>query len=229
MNPQNGEVYAMGSSPSFDPSIFTQPVLPQAEYNQLTNPANGDPLLNRAIRSAGPTGSTFKPITATAALMSGVWAPDQTFDDTGQYCFSGECRHNAGHAVDGTLDLQSAIEVSSDDFFYHLGVLTNVSNPVTQPNGAALQEWASKFGIGHRTGIDLPGVLVRHPADARRGARRSTSWKRNATTSPTQRRCFQTIRTTSYPVADEGWRSTRSRTGRSATTRTWPSARATCR
>ena len=155
MNPQNGQIYAMGSYPTFNPSIFTKPVS-YAEYKALTNPNGGDPLLNRAIQSAGPTGSTFKPITATAALESGAWTTSDIFDDTGQFCFSGQCRHNAGAAVDGNLDLVNALRVSSNDFFYNLGVLTN-ADPTTHPSGGPLDYWARKFGIGRPTGVDLPG------------------------------------------------------------------------
>ena len=152
MNPVNGQIYAMGSLPTFDPNIFTKPV-PESVYLALNNPASNYPLLNRAIQSVGPTGSTFKPITATAALESSAWSVDDVFDDTGQYCFSGQCRHNAGNAVDGSLQLVDAIRVSSDDFFYNLGVLTN--NPA--PNGGALQYWAHQYGIGRQTGVDIGG------------------------------------------------------------------------
>ncbi len=155
MNPQDGEVYAMGSAPTFDPSIFTKPISDSA-YKALINPDNGYPLVNRAIDSQGPTGSTFKVITATAALQSGVWSPGDTYDDAGQFCIDGECRHNAGGAANGVLDLVNAIRVSSDVFFYNLGALLN-ANPVTDPNGGALQQWARNFGIGQATEIDLPG------------------------------------------------------------------------
>jgi penicillin-binding protein 2 len=155
MNPVNGQVYALGSVPSFDPTVFTH-TLSESTYKSLTNANGGDPLLNRAIQSAGPTGSTFKPITATAALQSGDWSTGDIFDDTGQYCVSGQCRHNAGNAVDGSLDLVNAIRVSSDDFFYNLGVKTNV-DPYQHPGGGPLDQWARNFGIGRPTGIDLPG------------------------------------------------------------------------
>jgi penicillin-binding protein 2 len=154
MNPQNGSVYAMGSLPTFDPNIFTKPV-PQSVYDQLNNAASNYPLINRAIQSAGPTGSTFKPITATAALESGNWLVDDTYDDTGQYCFPNDpadCLHNAGHVANGVLKLVDAIRVSDDVFFYHLGALMNDDVPL----GGALQTWARKFGIGQATGIDLP-------------------------------------------------------------------------
>ena len=159
MNPDNGEVYAMGSYPTFNPTVFTK-ALSEATYKNLTNPNKGDPLLNRAIQSAGPTGSTFKPITATAALESGNWSTSDIFDDTGSFCFPGttDCLHNAGHAVDGSLDLVNALRVSSDDFFYNLGYRTN-GDPLTHPGGGPLDQWAHMFGIGRKTGVDLPGEL----------------------------------------------------------------------
>ncbi|MBV9942821.1 MAG: penicillin-binding protein 2 [Solirubrobacterales bacterium] len=152
MNPENGQIYAMGSLPTYNANLFTRPV-PQSVYDTHFGPTSGDPLVNRADQGAGPTGSTFKPLTATAALESGVWTTSSIFDDTGQFCISGQCRHNAGNAVDGSLDLLNAIKVSSDDFFYNLGALTN--SPA--PNGGALQHWAHLYGIGRKTGIDLPG------------------------------------------------------------------------
>jgi penicillin-binding protein 2 len=151
MNPDNGQVYAMGSLPTYNANLFTKPV-PYSVYNQQFGANSGDPQVNRAYQSAGPTGSTFKSITATAALESGVWSTSDIFDDTGQFCISGQCRHNAGMAVDGSLDLENAIKVSSDDFFYNLGALTNSA----APKGGALQHWASLYGIGRTTGIDLP-------------------------------------------------------------------------
>lgn len=153
MNPDNGLIYAMGSLPTFDPNIFTKPV-PQSVYDQLNSSSSGYPLFNRAIQSVGPTGSTFKPITATAALQSGVWNVDDTYDDTGQFCEGGGlCRRNAGGAAYGVLNLTEAIHVSDDVFFYNLGALLNSQ----APQGGALQHWARMFGIGRPTGVDLGG------------------------------------------------------------------------
>jgi penicillin-binding protein 2 len=128
--------------------------VPTSVYNAEFGPNShsGDPQVNRAYQSAGPSGSTFKPITSTAALESGVWSTSSIFDDTGQFCISNQCRHNAGNAVDGSLDLENALRVSSDDFFYNLGALTN--SPA--PSGGPLQKWAHLYGIGRKTGIDLP-------------------------------------------------------------------------
>jgi penicillin-binding protein 2 len=151
LNPDNGQVYAMGSLPTYNANLFTKPV-PFSVYRAQFGQNSGDPQVNRAYQSAGPSGSTFKPITATAALEAGVWSTTSIFDDTGQFCISGQCRHNAGNAVDGSLDLLNALKVSSDDFFYNLGALTN--SPA--PHGGPLQHWAHLYGIGRRTGIDLP-------------------------------------------------------------------------
>ncbi|HWF50846.1 MAG TPA: penicillin-binding protein 2 [Solirubrobacteraceae bacterium] len=156
MDPQNGQIYGMGSLPSYDPNIFTKPIS-QSAYNGLISATSGDPLNNRAVDGLYPTGSTFKPITATAALMSGTWSLADTYDDTGQYCFSqgGLCLHNSGNVANGVLDLVSAIRVSDDVFFYNLGAKLNV-DPSTHPLGGPLQQWARLFGIGKSTGIDLP-------------------------------------------------------------------------
>jgi penicillin-binding protein 2 len=155
MDPQNGQIYAMGSLPTFNPNIFTK-ALSAKTYQQLNNPSSDYPLLNRATQSVGPTGSTFKPITATAALESGVWSLDQTYDDTGQFCLGGECRHNSGGVANGVVNLVQAIRVSDDVFFYNLGALTNSQ----RPQGGALQKWARLYGIGRLTGVDLGGEVA---------------------------------------------------------------------
>jgi penicillin-binding protein 2 len=157
MNPENGEVYAMGSLPEVSPGIFTHP-LSKAAYDQINSVASNYPLINRAIQTAGPDGSTFKPITATAALQSRAWSVNEPFDDTGQFCQGALCRHNSGGAAYGVVTLPKAIQVSSDVFFYNLGALTNV-DPIAHPNGGALQSWAHLYGIGRKTGIDLGGEI----------------------------------------------------------------------
>jgi penicillin-binding protein 2 len=157
MNPENGQIYAMGSNPSFDPNIFTHP-LTSAQYTARFGASSGSPLIDRAIQSAGPSGSTFKPITATAALQSGAWSVGSTFDDTGAFTIDGQTRKNAGNASYGVLDLVNALRVSSDVFFYNLGALTN-ADPNAHPNGGALQQWARSYGIGRPTAVDLGGEL----------------------------------------------------------------------
>ncbi len=153
LNPQNGEVYAMGSYPTFDPNDFTKPIS-QKKFDALFGPSKGYPLINRAIQGAYPTGSTFKGISSIAALESGAWSLGEIYDDTGVYINgTGDTRHNAGNAAYGAVDLTQAIMVSSDNFFYNIGRLLNVD----KPGGGPLQRWAYRLGMGHRTGIDLGG------------------------------------------------------------------------
>lgn len=152
MDIKNGEIRALGSSPSFDPNVFSKQIK-QSDYSRLTSDANGAPLLNRATQGGYPTGSTFKPITAVAALESGVISPDTPYTDGGSFPLpGGKVLHNAGNAAYGTLSLRRALQVSSDVFFYHLGYELNGAG-----NGQQLQKWASALGIGRNTGIDLPG------------------------------------------------------------------------
>src|SRR3954447_7391831 len=150
MNVHNGEVMALGSQPSFDPNIFSK-VIRQSDYRRLSDPANGAPLTNRATQGGYPTGSTFKLITATAGLQSGVFTPDTVLFDGGSLTVGGVTFKNAGGGGNGALSLRQALTVSSDVFFYQLGRDLNGS--------LNLQRWAHRLGLGRRTGIDLPGEL----------------------------------------------------------------------
>ncbi len=101
IDPQNGSVYAMGSLPTYHPSVFTHP-FSQKVYSQDFGKNSGDPLDNRAISGELPNGSTFKPITATAALESGDWSIDQTYDDTGVYKYNLSEPCTFGNITNGT-------------------------------------------------------------------------------------------------------------------------------
>jgi penicillin-binding protein 2 len=151
MNARNGEVVALGSSPSFDPNIFAKVIRP-SDYKRLSAAENGAPLSNRAIQGLYPTGSTFKLITATAALQGGLITPDTAQFDGGSLQVGGVTFKNAGGGGHGALALRTALTVSSDVFFYRLGLEANGAG-----NGLLLQRWAHRLGLGRRTGIDLPG------------------------------------------------------------------------
>jgi penicillin-binding protein 2 len=152
LDPRNGQVLAIGSSPTFDPNKFAKP-LTQREYSALegSGTASG-PLTDRAVNGAYPTGSTFKPITAMAALEAGVITPSEGLG-AGQCIYvSTEPFCNAGHAEYGAVGLVDALKVSSDTYFFEVGERSN-------SHGSVIQEMASKLGIGHPTGIDLPSEL----------------------------------------------------------------------
>ena len=147
---RNGEVLALGSHPSFDPNLFSR-VVRESDYRRLTADENGAPLTNRAVSAGYPTGSTFKLITATAALQEGFITPETVQVDGGSITVGGVTFKNAGDAVHGALALRQALTVSSDVFFYLLGQDMNNTG-----DGQALQQWARRLGIGRQTGIDLP-------------------------------------------------------------------------
>jgi penicillin-binding protein 2 len=148
MNVHNGEVLALGSQPSFDPSIFTKP-LSQKRLNALSSEELGKPLFNRAIQGGYPTGSTFKLVTAIAALESGHITPETPLNDPGSLTVGGQIFRNAGDVAHGALALREALTVSSDVFFYQLGQYMD-------EKGMPLQKWGRRLGIGRNTGIDLP-------------------------------------------------------------------------
>jgi len=152
LDPRDGEVLAMGSNPSYDPAVLSRPIT-QKRLEQLFGPDAGSPRFNRAIGGLYPTGSTFKPITAFAALSQGIITPSTPINDPG--CIEiGAAKQsfcNAGKEVNGTLSLPRAIQVSSDVFFYTLG---RDLNPL---DGQPLQKMAHRLGLGEPTGVDLPG------------------------------------------------------------------------
>jgi penicillin-binding protein 2 len=154
MNAQDGEILAMGSAPTFDPSIFTHPIT-QSQYHALTSRKTDAPLANRAIQGLYPTGSTFKPITATAALQDHLIGANTIFNDTGSLKLDNNLTvHNAGHAINGPINMTDALKVSSDVYFYNLGLHAKASG-----NGGQIQDWARQYGLGQRTGIDLPSEV----------------------------------------------------------------------
>jgi penicillin-binding protein 2 len=153
LDPQSGEVLALGSHPTFDPSIFTKPITEQ-RYKALIGDGGGEgPIFNRAISGAYPTASTFKAITALAGLDKHLIEPGTTIDDPGCIQVGEIERCNAKHQAYGSVDLTKALQVSSDVYFYKLGM-------AAYSHGHALiQRWARKLGLDRPTGIDLPGEI----------------------------------------------------------------------
>ena len=151
LDPRDGAVLAMASSPTFNPNDCI-PRLTAAVYSTLTNaPAKRGQ--NRAISEAYAPGSTFKPITALAALATG-WLPDDEYDCVGVYQLGPwklRCWDYYGH---GPINLRQALEQSCNTFFCNIGSAIGTN---------ALIETARAFGLGACTGIDLgeetPGVV----------------------------------------------------------------------
>jgi penicillin-binding protein 2 len=147
MNIHTGQILGMGSNPTYDPSVWTKP-MDQKEYEALSSEEDGEPLFNRATEASYPTGSTYKLMTALAALENGVITGNTVIDDNGYIELGGQKFENSEGEVNGPISLVHALQVSSDVFFYELGRKMNGTNE--------LQEWSHKMGIGDPSGIDLP-------------------------------------------------------------------------
>ena len=152
LDPRDGSVLALGSYPTVNPSILSKP-FSQATADRLFGDSGGAPLFNRAIGGSYPTGSTFKPITALAAMGTGVVQPSDVIDDNGciKIGTAGQEACNAGKEALGPVNMTSALSKSSDVYFYTMGQRLNALA------GQPLQKWARRVGLGHRTGIDTPG------------------------------------------------------------------------
>ena len=152
LDPRSGEVLAMASNPTFDPTLFTKP-LTDARYKALVGDDDDGPgaIFNRAISGSYPSASTFKPITALAALEKDIVTPSTTIVDGGCVQVAEAERCNAKDQAYGVVDLAKALQVSSDVYFYKLGVSTFFRG------GSLIQKWARALGLDEATGIDLPG------------------------------------------------------------------------
>ena len=150
MNVRNGQMVALGSTPSFDPNIFSKIIRPR-DFKRLSSEELGKPLFNRATQGGYPTGSTYKLITSVAGLEGGIITPDTVQYDGGSITVGGIRFQNAGGVSHGPVALRKALTVSSDVYYYLIGREAN-----GQGDGLLMQRWARKLGIGRPTGIDMP-------------------------------------------------------------------------
>ncbi len=161
LKPDSGEILALESLPSFDPNIFSMGIA----YNDWKSLMEDKkkPMLNRAIQSQYPPGSTFKIITAIAAIEEGIIHPDTKVNCTGginygRWTFG--CWKKGGH---GMVDFHKAIVESCDVYFYEVGKRLGIDK---------IYKYATAFGLGRETGIELM------PVKERRGLIPSTEWKK---------------------------------------------------
>src|SRR5256714_6744226 len=153
MDPNNGEILALASAPTFDPNLFSQRITTKegrAEYLKLLNDPD-HPLLNRAIQGRYPPGSTWKPLMATAGLQQGAI----TIANSNLVCGGGITIGNkftrcmgGNH---GSPNVHFAIEHSCDGYFYRLGLKMKLEG---------IQAMVSEFDLDKRTGIDLPHEVI---------------------------------------------------------------------
>ncbi len=149
MDPQTGAVRAMASRPNFDPNIFSDGPT-TAQWNSLNRPEA--PMLNRAFQGFPPA-STFKIVTTIAGIESGQLNENSTVPTVGSFCYYGQCY--ADHGSFGSIGFPFALGVSSNSFFYKVGLMVGPDE---------LFKAARRMGYGSRTGSELaaeesPGLL----------------------------------------------------------------------
>jgi len=145
MDPWNGGILAMASYPEFNPNDFASDNSKMvARY--LLDPT--DPLFNNAIGAATPTGSTFKMVTGSAALTEGVVKPNEVVYDSGAWNCGGLLLRDIASGGLGSTTFVPALAASSDGFFYQMAWRLQLPR---------LTKYARLYGIGERSGIDLPG------------------------------------------------------------------------
>ncbi len=146
MNPKTGEILAMISRPSYDPTVFSRGISSELWKNLLDNP--GRPLRDKTIQDHYPPGSVFKPITAITGLQEGVITPSTKHLCTGSMRVGNRryhCHRRGGH---GEVSLARAIELSCDIYFYKVALKLKSVDQIAK--------WAKLFGLGEKTKIRLP-------------------------------------------------------------------------
>ncbi|WPB56809.1 penicillin-binding protein 2 [Xylophilus sp. GOD-11R] len=170
IDPNTGEILAFVSKPTFDPNLFVDGI--DQESWAALNESYDRPLLNRALRGTYPTGSTYKPFMGLAGLETGKRTPGTVINDPGFYMFAGH-RFGSPEGYLGGVDLQRAIMLSSNVYFYSLANELGVD---------AIHDFMAPLGFGQVTGIDLPGEVT--------GVLPSTDWKRRTYKRPEQRKWY---------------------------------------
>jgi len=156
LDPHDGSIRALASAPTYRPSLFVgrvrQKALDVAGLTPRTAKGANYPALDRGINAAYPPGSTFKPVTAIAAMQEHILQPFEPLACTGSYEKNGTTFKNWDPFVNEAMTLSTALARSCDTYFYQVGYRFY---GMPSDRGPRLQAWASRFGFGQKTGIDL--------------------------------------------------------------------------
>lgn len=171
IEPATGGVLALASMPTYDPNLFVDGISTQ-DWKAL-NDSPDHPMLHRAVYSAYPPGSTFKPFMALAGLELGKITADKEIADPGYFVFGGHRFMDDKIGGHGRVDLHKSIVVSCNTYYYQLAADLGID---------AIAGFMAPFGFGERTGIDLPGEAT--------GVLPSQEWKQRRFRKPEQQRWY---------------------------------------
>ena len=171
IEPETGGVLALVSAPTFDPNLFVDGI--RYDDWEAYNNDPDKPLLNRAIYSAYPPGSTFKPFMALGALQIGKRTPQQSISDPGFYMFGGHQFRDDKKGGHGSVDMYKSIVHSCDTYYYILANDMGIDN---------ISAFMGSMGLGQRTGIDIEGESE--------GVLPSQAWKKKRFKKPEQQKWY---------------------------------------
>jgi penicillin-binding protein 2 len=156
LDPRDGSIRALASWPTYKPSLYvgrvSERALNAAGLTVRTAKEKNYPALDRAIDATYPAGSTWKPVTALAAMQEGILDPYTSLRCTGSLDIAGHTFHNWDPFASAWMDLPTALAASCDTYFYQVG---ERFYGMPARFGPRLQAWASRFGFGAHTGVDL--------------------------------------------------------------------------
>lgn len=173
MEVSTGEILAMASYPDYDPNVFVGEISTK-DWNDI---AKGNKLFNNAIQGASAPGSTFKMVTGIAALEKGKVTEHEQIYDTGVYNLAHKpvcwiyTSSKIGH---GYLNMVRALEQSCNYYFYELGTRIGIDT---------LEQYARYFGLGSKTGIELPGETAGNVAGKKAAEKDGEQWSVGSTLS----------------------------------------------
>ncbi len=188
LDPKDGSVLALASAPTYSPGVYSGHVtmkgLAAQGLTKGTAAEKNYPALNRALVAGYPPGSTFKPVTALAAMQEHLISPYTLQQCTGSYTAPEDRSHqvfnNWDRFVNQAMDMPTALAYSCDTYFYQLG---NAFYELPPGRGHPLQGWASRFGFGRPTGIDV--------GPETRGLLPTPEWRQKRFTKKTDSCCWQ--------------------------------------
>ena len=185
LDPRDGAIRALASYPTYDPAVYTS--RKRSALAPLLDPTlakdSDYPALDRSIAGAYPPGSTFKPVTALAAMQEHILSPYSSLPCTGSYKVAGQTFNNWNPFVDQPMTLPTAIAQSCDTYFYQVG---KAFYDLPADRGQPLQKWAKTFGFGEQPGIDV--------GPATSGLLPTIDWKHSTFTKKTDPCCWQVDR-----------------------------------
>jgi len=171
IDPTDGGILALVSTPTFDPNLFVDGI-GSSDWDELNNSPD-KPMINRALNGAYPPGSTFKPFMALGALTLGKRTPQQAIADAGYFQFGNHRFMDDKKGGHGMVNMHTSIVVSCNTYYYILANDMGIDN---------IAAFMGQLGLGSRSGIDIPGESE--------GVLPSQEWKKRRFKKPEQQKWY---------------------------------------